>query len=146
MIRPQSDEEFGPFGKAAISILDMLFPSIYRTTLIVNPTFSEIGRANIRPQLERGEFFVLSIIERPEGTGKFISDLSLFSASQDVESLLDRYRYEHAILASGDLGILTAWSQAEYAIVAFREELWDEYCEWFESMQAIEVVRDVRRI
>jgi hypothetical protein len=57
--------------------------------------------------------------------------------------MLDNYRYEHAILASRDLGVLTAWAQAEYAVVAFKDTLLDEHYEWLEAMLAMEVVRQI---
>lgn len=141
MIRAQSDEEFGPFGKSAVTLLNLLFPDLYRFLIIVSPSFGSTGESNIAPQFERGDFFILPSAEKMENIGECSSDLGRYSPSHDVDEMLDSYRYRHAILASADLSILTAWAQAEYAVIAFRGTLLDEYAEWFEAMQALAVVR-----
>lgn len=138
-----NDEEFGPFGRAAVSLLEMLFPRMYHTIVVADPTFSDGQRANIIPQFERGEFCAISLVEQPNKSGDFAGNLSRFAASSDVEELLNRYRYEHTVFASDDLSILTAWAQAEYAVVAFKKDVIDEYREWFEAMNAIGVLRKV---
>lgn len=143
MLSPQNDEEYGPYGEECISLLDCLFPNEYKALIIINPSFNRMGRPNIAPQVSRGDFFVLSSVEDPKGTGRFRGDLSRFSPAPDVDEMLDHYRFEHAIFASSDLSILTAWAQAEYAVVAFRGNLLDEYSEWLEEMQDMEVVRRI---
>ena len=143
MISPENDEEFGIFGQSAVTLLDLLFPNTYKKLIIVSPSFNASNASNIAPQVTRGDFFVLSSVEMFEGAKEFSSDVSCFSPSTDVDVMLDRYRYEHAILATTDLSILTAWAQAEYAVIAFRGTILDEYREWLDTMLAIEVVRPV---
>lgn len=143
MISPENDEEFGPFGKSAITLLEALFTNTYRALIVVSPSFGDIGGSNISPQFDRGDFFVLSSIEDLRRSGGFRSSIARFSPSPDIDVVLDRYHYEHAILASIDLSILTAWAQAEYAVIAFRGTLLDEYSEWLESMRSMEVIRQI---
>lgn len=137
------DERLGPFGQAAISMLNALFPEMYHSFVVAHPSFSDCEVANIRPQFERGEFYVASVVEQPRKSGNFISDASCFDASHDAEDLLDHYRYEHAIFASKDLGILTAWAQAEYAIVAFKKTLVSDYESWFKAMRELDVLHEI---
>ena len=141
IISNPNDEEFGPFGRAAVTMLEMLFPGMYQTIVVANPTFSDGQRANIAPQFDRGEFCAISFIEQPDKSGNFVNNLSRFEASSNVEELLNRYRYEHTVFANDDLSILTAWAQAEYAVVAFKKGVIDEYGEWIEAMNVIGVLR-----
>ena len=140
MINPENDEEFGEFGRAAVGLLDLLFPNLYKSVIIVSPSFNIERKSNISPQFNRGDFFVVSSTAHLQ-IAEICGDVRRFSPSRDVDGMLDSYRYEHAILASMELGVLTAWAQAEYAVVAIRETLLDEYGEWFEVMHAMEVVR-----
>lgn len=144
MTKSFDDEEFGPFGEASISLLEMLFPKEYEKIIIIDPTFSDIGRANIKPQFAGGDFFVLSSVENPRKLGVFRSDLKRFTGPSDkFDGSLDVYRYSHAFFATRDLSILTAWAQAEYAVVAFKGGLLKEHSEWLQTMRALEVVREI---
>ena len=143
MIRPPNDDEFGSFGEAAKSLLDSLFPEAYKTIVVIDPSFDIKGMPNIAPQFRRGDFFAVSSVEVRQGTGQFRSDVTHFSSSQDAENLLEFYRPTHTIFASSDLGVMTAWAQGEYAVVAVKFGLVAEYEEWFEEMHAMDVLRDI---
>lgn len=114
MISPENDEEFGPFGESAPTLMNFLFPNEYKTIMIVSPSFSSLRGSNIAPQFDRGDFLILCPRGGSAEPGRPCSGVSRFSPSRDVDVILDRYRYEHAILASLDLSVRTAWAQAEY--------------------------------
>ena len=137
------DEPLGPFGQAAISMLNALFPGMYRSIVVAHPSFSDSRTANVSPQFQRGDYYVVTAIEQPLNSKNFVSNLSCFSALQDPEDVLNHCRYEHAIFASNDLGILTAWAQAEFAIVAFKQSLVGEYEDWFKVMHEIDVLYEI---
>ena len=76
---------------------------------------------------------------------KFEAFESFPLANQTADSLLDRFRFEHVIFASADLSILTAWAQAEYAVMALKMETLEHHAEWLERMNSLGVVRQVPR-
>lgn len=142
MIRPPNDEEYDRFGLAAKFILDLLFPELYRSILVIDPSFDLHDMPNIRPQFSRGDFFVVSSVEAQSETGTFHSDVARFSPSEDIEAQLGFYRHSYAIFASRDLGVFSAWAQGDCAVVAFKHELASEYEEWLESMSRLGVLRE----
>lgn len=139
----QHDEEFGPFGQSAAVMINSIFPRMYKMVVVVSPSFANEEESNISPVFNRGAFFVVCHTTKHEETTICNSGFSYFSEIHDHDAALDGYRYEHAILASADLGIITVWAQAEYALVAFRGDILDEYSAWLEAMQTINVLRRV---
>jgi hypothetical protein len=123
-------------------MLDGLFPDMYSPFVIAHPSFSDTLRANISPQFQRGELYALAATRKSRSLDCFAVKPN-GPPSQDPEILLDSYRYEHAIFASKDLGILTAWVQAEHAIVALKTELIPEYEEWAFAMRELEVLYEI---
>ena len=142
MIRSINDEEFGPFGEYSIKMIDFIFPKLYQKIIIVSPSFCNLCTSNVSPQFSRGDFAVFS----SAGDGGFLNNFTHLQASQDIEMSLECHRYEHAILASSDLSILTAWAQGEYAVMAFRGTLLDEFGEWLACMRDMGVVRQIPKV
>ena len=132
----------GPFGKSSTSLLDTIFLNNYKKYIIYDPVFNERNRANISPQFEIGNIYVVSSTQIPENSGNFIGGIQEFSGNYNPEEALNVYRYEYAIIASRDLGIITSWAQAEYAIIAFREDLFISYDGWFRAMQQMGVIQE----
>lgn len=137
------DEEFGPFGAAALALLNALSLETYEFVVIVSPSFGDDGTANIKPQFSSRNFSVISPTQTGLETFKFTIDANEPFAGKDLELLLDRFRFEHAILLSSDMGILTAWARAEYAVMAFKKEILEQHADWLERMNAMGVVRQV---
>lgn len=134
------DARLGKFGHAALSMLDELFPRMYSAYLVAHPSFSDSYRANIAPQFDRCAFIAISVLESHPMSGIFSSNIERFDNIEDIEDLLDSRRYEHIIFSSEDLKVMTAWAQAEYAIVALDNSLVNQYAQWLQAMQEREVV------
>lgn len=143
MISYLDDEEYDRFVIAAKYIMELLFPEMYQSILVVDPSFDVHGMPNIRPQFSRGDFFAVSSVEARSEIGQFQSDVARFSPSEDIEVQLESYRPTYTIFASSDLGVLTAWAQGDCAIVAFKNELAIEYQEWIESIKALGAFRKI---
>lgn len=137
------DKRLRSFGNAAISMLNVLFPEDYYLVIVSQPSFSDVLRANIAPQFSQGSFHVISIDPQSRRPGESKSNVRHFDGTGDPEDILDHYRFENAIFASENLGILTAWAQADYAIVAFRNELINEHEEWIGAMASMNVLHEI---
>lgn len=146
MIEPQYIYEYGPFGEAAVELLDTLCPDQYQKFIIVDPDFeSHDGRADIAPQFSRGGCYIFpSLEEGADRTTISVRKIKYITKPDDLEETdLLVYGGSFLLLISPDFDIITAYSQSDWAMMAFRKPLLDEYSEWFEKIKLSGALRRI---
>jgi hypothetical protein len=144
MIEPRYDEEFGPFGEAAIKLCDWIFPNVYKKVLIVNPMFMDIARLYKNDKFTDLGFFISTSKVNSEKFNILSSNFEFYDIySSNAEEDFFNYRYNHVIFSNRDLSIISAWAQSEYVVVAFNENIFDEHQEWLKEMQEIDAFRGI---